>query len=174
MRLFTLTIAIFFAFAGKSQEIDFGMRLQKTHKMYWETGISVGYSFKNFKPSQFYVGFEYVTSRLGSALGSNALKQDNFIINSSWYFMKEKDFRLYGRLNIGYFIADYEEEIFSELPNTAVFVAPEFGASYTFKNYPIRLQVGSGYNVEFAEDGYSPGTLQPWYYHFDVHYTLKK
>ena len=43
---------------------------------------------------------------------------------------------------------------------------------YDFQSQPISVGVGSGYYMFLAEEGYSPGTLQPLYYHLDIHYRL--
>ena len=160
------------AIAAQSQDLNVGIRIQKTNGMYWENGISAQYTFTSFKPKQFYVGFDYVTSRLGTAFKSNALKQDNYLLSTSWLFNKNKAYHIVTRLNFGYFIADYEEEIFSQIPNTSFLFSPEIGFSYDFNQIPIRLNLGLGYYILTAEAGYSPGTLQPLYYHFDIYYTL--
>lgn len=160
--------------AVQSQELDLGIRIQKTNGMYWENGISAQYTFAGFKPKQFYVGFDYVTSRLGTAFNSNAIKQDNYLFSGSWLFNKSKDYHLVTRLNFGYFFADYEDNIFSEIPNSSFLFSPEIGFTYNFNKFPIRLNLGLGYYIITADEGYSPGTLQPLYYHLDLYYTLFK
>ena len=170
-------VVLFFslsAFLIQAQTFNAGIRIQKTNGMYWENGITAQYSFKSFAPERLYIGFDYVTSRLGSAMNSNAIKQDNFLVSGSWYFKDPKPFRFHVRLNVGYFISDYEEEIFDEIPNTAFLLSPEIGFNYAFKNVPITLNLGSGYYIDFAKEGYSPGTLQPLYFHLDVNYRIFK
>ena len=162
------------AFLAQAQTFNAGIRVQKTYGMYWENGITAQYSFKDFAPERLYLGFDYVTSRLGSAMGSNAIKQDNFLLSGTWYFKEPKPFRFHVRLNVGYFVSDYEEEIFDDIPNTAFLMSPEIGINYAFKNYPIVLNFGTGYYVDFAKEGYSPGTLQPLYFHLDVNYKIFK
>ncbi len=162
------------SFTGISQNFNAGIRIQKTNGMYWENGISFQYSFKNLKTDQLYFGFDYVTTRWGSAMGSNALKQDNYLFSSSWAFRKEKSFRPIVRLNIGYLNVDFEEEIFESLPHSAFLLSPEFLVSYAFKNIPVSIHLGSGYYIDFAEEGHSPGTFQPLYYHLNIYYTLLK
>jgi len=174
MKKAILLLFAFYSFGIQAQSFNAGIRIQKTHKMYWENGFSLQYSFKDFAPDRLYIGFDYVTSRLGSAMGSNAIKQDNFLLSGTWYFKDPKPFRFHVRLNVGYFYSDYEEEVFDELPNTAFLLSPEIGFNYTFKNIPVALNLGSGYYIDFAKAGYSPGTLQPLYYHLDVFYTIFK
>lgn len=142
--------------------------------MYWENGIAVQYSFAKFKPAQFFIGFDYVTSRLGSAYNSNAIKQDNYIFSASWLFNKSKTYHFVSRINAGYFYSDLEEDIFDEIPNTAFLFSPEIGFTYSPKKVPISLNIGTGYYIITEKEGYSPGTLQPLYFHFDIYYTLFK
>lgn len=155
-----------------AQNLNLGVKFQKTHSLYWENGLSVQYSFKSFKPDQFYIGVDYVTSRLGSAISSNALKQDNMVASLAWHFRKNKSFRIITKLNLGIFKADLEEEIFSELPSGTTIIAPELGVSYDFKNYPIKLNLGLGFNANITNGGQSPGTQQPLFYHLSIFYKL--
>lgn len=174
MRKIVLIAFSLMAFTAYTQTFNAGIRIQKTNQMYWENGFSLQYSFQDFAPERLYIGFDYVTSRLGSAIGSNALKQDNYIVSGTWFFKEPKPFRFHVRLNVGYFYSDYEEAIFDDVPNTAFLLSPEIGVNYAFKELPISLSLGSGYYIDFAKGGYSPGTFQPLYYHFDIYYTIFK
>jgi hypothetical protein len=167
-------IFIFCCAVTQAQTLKVGSRIQKTQNMYWENGLSAQYSFENFKPNQFFVGFDFVSSRLGSAFNSNAIKQDNYLLSASWHFNKNKLYHLVTRLNVGYFYSDLEEDIFKEIPNTAFLFSPEIGFSYDFRKLPISLNVGTGYYIITEKEGYSPGTLQPLYFHFDIYYTFTK
>jgi len=142
--------------------------------MYWENGITAQYAFTNFKPKQFLVGFDYITSRLGTAFNSNAIKQDHYLISGSWLFNKRKPYHFVIRLNMGYFYSDLEEETFNEIPNTSFLFSPEVGFTYEFRELPVKLNAGTGYYILGKKDGYSPGTLQPLYYHLDIYYVLFK
>ena len=171
---FLLVISLLLAVHSKAlaQNLHLGLNFQKTHSMYWENGITVQYSFSHFKPEQLYVGVSYNSSRLGSALGSNALKQDSYRAFASWYLGKEKKLRIPLVLNIGYFRADLEYEFFNDLPNVAFLLSPEFGLSYSFRKLPLDLQLSAGYNINLQEEGQSPGTLQPLYYRLSLFYPL--
>lgn len=155
-----------------AQNLNIGIKFQKTHSMYWENGIAAQYSFPNFKPGQFYVGVDYITSRLGSAINSNALKQDSFIASAAYYFRKDKPLHITTKLNMGFFSVDLEEEIFNELPHTDFLLSPEVGLSYDFKKFPIIVNLGTGYNIGLKEEGESPGTLQPFFYNLTIYYKL--
>lgn len=172
--LIMLTLSINSNNSAYGQQLKIGARIQKTHTLYWENGISAQYSFVNFRPNQFVVGFDYVTSRLGTAYQSNAIKQDNYLFSASWVFIRNKPFHLTTRVNSGYFYSDLEEEIFKEIPHTAFLFSPEIGLQYNFQDLPFSLNLGSGYYIITAKEGHSPGTLQPLYYHFDLYYTLLK
>ncbi|WP_310558307.1 hypothetical protein [Flavobacterium sp.] len=174
MKKLLIVSLILCSIIAQSQTIKVGVRLQKTQEMYWENGISTQYSFAKFKPNQFFIGFDYVTSRLGSACSSNAIKQDNYIFSGSWLFNKNKPYHFVTRLNLGYFYSDLESDIFKDVPNTSFLFSPELGFTYDFKKVPISLNLGTGFYVITAKEGYSPGTLQPLYFHFDIYYKLFK
>lgn len=174
MKKLLLTLFILQTGFVQSQKINVGIRIQKTQNMYWENGVSLQYAFKKFKPKQFYLGFDIVSSRLGSALGSNAIKQSHFLFSGNWNFIPDQPYHFITRLNIGYFHSDLEYEIFDEIPNTAFLLSPEIALGYTFSQFPMALQLGSGYYIDFAKPGYSPGTLLPLYYHLDLYYTINK
>lgn len=175
MKKHLLSVFLLFTFASLfGQNLNLGIKLQKTHSLYWENGITARYSFENFKPDQFYIGFDYVTSRLGSAFASNAIKQDNLIGSIGWHFRKGKPFRIITKINFGILKADLEEDIFSELPNSATLLSPEIGVSYRLKNYPIIANFGLGFNFNQAEEAKSPGTFQPLFYHLSFYYSFQK
>jgi hypothetical protein len=173
--LLLLLCVLFFGVGLKAQNLDVGIRIQKTHGMYWENGITAQYTIEKFKPDNFYIGLSYVSSRLGTAMSSNALKQDNYIFNTGWNFGKEvKPLRFHARLNFGYFHAEQVSDIFKDVPNTAFLFSPEIGLKYTFSQLPLTLNLGSGYYLLTGEGADSPGTLQPLYYHLDVTYQIFK
>jgi len=169
-----LTLLSFFLIiiCTQAQTLKVGVRIQKTQQMYWENGISSQYTFAKFKPNQFYVGFDYVTSRLGSAYNSNAIKQDTYLFSGSWLFNKSKPYHIVTRLNMGYFYSDLEEDIFKDVPNSSFLFSPEVGFTYDIKKVPISLNFGTGFYIITAKEGYSPGTLQPLYFHLDLYYRL--
>lgn len=174
LKLMPSLIFIFFVSITQAQTLKVGPRIQKTQNMYWENGISAQYSFANFKPNQFFVGFDFVSSRLGTAFSSNAIKQDSYLLSGSWHFNKKKPYHFVTRLNLGYFYSDLEEDMFNEIPNTAFLFSPEIGFAYDFRKLPISLNAGTGYYIITEKEGYSPGTLQPLYFHLDIYYTFTK
>lgn len=154
--------------------LDVGIRVQKTLNLYWENGISAQFSHKNLKPDQLYFGISYASSRLGTALNSNAIKQDNFLFSSSWFFKKEKALRPMTRMNLGYFIADYESSIFDMLPNSSILLSPEIGLMYANKKQPVKVILGFGYNLITGDGTKGAGTIYPLFTQTTVSWTILK
>jgi hypothetical protein len=148
---------------------DVGLRFQKTVDLYYENGITGQYYFTN----QVVFGASYITSQLGSAMGSNAIKQDNYILSGSYFFRPKKLLQTFLRLNTGYFTADYESNIFKNLQNSSALLSLDGGLLYSFKT-PIKLNLSLGYNV-FTGDGVNgAGTLYPVFFQTSVMWNLKK
>ena len=154
-------------------EIKTGIRIQKAQKLYWENGFGFDFTSPKIANNKIHIGFSYVTTRLGSAMGTNAIKQDNFLLNFGYHFRHQKKLQPFFRLNTGYFYADYESEIFDALPNTALILAVDTGVSYEF-NSPISINLSAGYNLSAGNGIEGPGTLYPVFYQLSVFYTLFK
>jgi hypothetical protein len=154
-------------------ELKGGIRIQKTQKLYWENGVSFDFTSPKIWDRRIHLGASYVTSRLGSAMGSNAIKQDNFLISTGYHFRHKKDLQPFARLNMGYFHADYEDAIFDVLPNKAFLLSLDAGLSYEFKA-PITLNLSAGYNLNSGTGTAGPGTLFPVFYQMSVYYTILK
>ena len=167
----SLFFLILFGAAGiKAQDFKIGIKFQKTHSLYWENGVSAQYSFVKIRPGQLYVGLDILSSRLGSALGSNALKQNTYLGSLSYYFRKNKAFKIITKVNAGFFKVDLGNELFNELPDTALLLSPELGLVYDFKHKLLSLNLGAGLNVNTKTEGESPGTLQPLFYNLTMFY----
>ena len=151
--------------------LDVGWRFQKTVNLYFESGVSIKYSHKNLSADKLYFGFDYVTSRLGSATNSNAIVQDQFLFSGSWYFRPKKTFRPLLRLNVGYFVASYKEEMFDVLPNSSFLLSPEIGASFETK-LPLKFVINMGYNIITGNGITGPGTLYPLYFQTTVSWNI--
>ena len=161
--IFTLCILITTHEASAQKPIlDAGLRFQKTIGLYWENGISFQYSMNRFKRDRFYLGVSYVTSRLGSAINSNAISQDNYLFNISWYFGNRKKFRSLIRMNVGYFKADYEDPVFDVLDNSSLLLSPEFGFALR-TNSPFKIMATVGYNLITGNGEEGAGTLYPMF-----------
>jgi hypothetical protein len=161
--LFALVLCSSFHSRAQHSILDLGLRIQKTPNLYNENGISAAYSHKNLKPDRLYFGLAYVSSRLGTASGSNAIKQDNFLLSSAYYFRRDHHFRPLLKINTGYFSASYGEPMFDDLPNSSLLLSSEAGISYQ-TNIPLKAAASLGYNFITGDGVNGPGTLYPVFY----------
>jgi hypothetical protein len=150
-----------------------GIRIQKAQKLYWENGFSFDFATPKIADSRVHFGLSYVTSRLGSAMGSNAIKQDNYLASAGYHFRHQKHLQPFIRLNTGYFHADYEERIFDVLPNSAFLISADAGLCYEFR-IPFTVSLSAGYNLKSGSGTFGPGTLYPFYYQMSIYYTIFK
>jgi hypothetical protein len=157
---------------AQNSVLDLGARLQKDIGLYYENGISINYSDKGLKPDRWYFGFSYFSSRLGTAINSNAIKQDNFLLSTSYYFKQNHALRPFVRLNAGYFSANYGSPIFDVLPSKTYLLSPEVGLSYKTK-LPLKIALSLGYNTNTSNgDNGVPGTIYPFYYQLTLSWNI--
>lgn len=176
-------LLIFFAICVQAQSSDTiegwlgdlkgGVRIQKAHRFYWENGVSLDFASPKIAKGRIHFGLSYVTSRLGSALGSNAIKQDNYLFSTGHHFRQNKRFQPFARLNMGYFRADYEVALFDVLPNQAMLISLDGGLCYEFK-IPLTVSLSGGYNFISGNGIDRPGTLYPFFYQLNLFYTIFK
>ena len=153
--------------------LDVGLRLQKTINLYNENGLSVQYSHPTLCYDKLYFGLSYVTSRLGTAFNSNAIKQDNYILSGTWMFRPQHVVRPFARLNTGYFHADYEYAIFDDLDNNSMLLSPEGGVCFE-THLPLKISLSMGYNVITGNGVNGAGTLFPLYLQTTLSWNLFK
>lgn len=156
---------------SQEKELDIGLRFQKSINLYYENGVTLQYSDERLLSNRVFIGLSYLSSRLGSAMGSNAIRQDNFLISGTWMFRPGRSIQPFLRLNTGYFIADYEDPVFDMLPNSSVLLSPETGVSYRF-NFPLKAGISLGYNVITGDGVEGPGTLYPLYVQTSVTWNI--
>ncbi len=156
-----------------SYELGIGLVSQQTLKLYSENGIGIDFAADFLLNRHLHVKLSYITSRLGSALGSNAIKQDSYLLGLDWRFRAQHPFQLFAGITTGYFMANYEESIFNSLPSKSIMVAPEFGVVYKFQ-FPLSVGLTGGYNVINGNGINVPGTLFPVYARLSVLYDLGK
>jgi hypothetical protein len=153
--------------------LDVGVRLQKSVNLYAENGITAQYTHPKLASKRLYFGLSYVTSRLGTALGSNAIKQDNFLASASWHFRPNWLVRPVAKINVGYFAADYGSSLFDALPKTSLLASPEFGLCYC-PNFPLKINASIGYNLITGDGLTGPGTLYPVFLQTSVTWNILK
>lgn len=151
--------------------LDVGARLQKTVNLYSENGVAVNYSAKGLLADKLYFGASYATSRLGTAFNSNAIKQDNVLISAGWYFRRDHVIRPFIRVNGGYFLADYREKIFDELPRSSPLLSSDLGISFQTGS-PVKIATSLGYNFITGNGLSGPGTLYPVFYQVTVSWNI--
>lgn len=180
-KIFSITL-LFFLIMGVNAQSDTiakerlrvvkaGVRIQKTQKLYWENGFTVDMTCSGLLNYHLHFGLSYVTSRLGSAMGSNAIKQDNIIFSPTYQFRPTKHLQPFGRVNLGYFYADYEDPIFDVLPNKAFIFGLEAGLIYEF-SIPLTIGLSAGYTFTAGNGTSGPGTLYPIFYQLSMYYTV--
>jgi hypothetical protein len=149
--------------AAQGRILDAGIRFQQTINLYNENGFALAMSPAKKRHDKLYFGFSYVTSRLGSAINSNAIKQDNILLSAAWLLRRNHIIRPFGRLNAGFFNASYGNKLFEDLPHTSPLVSPELGISFE-TNLPLKISTSLGYNLITGDGTSGPGTLFPAYY----------
>ncbi len=170
------TIFLLFAFlisaqTTKQQNLKAGIVLQKTQSLYWENGVGFDYSSANILDNKIHFKATFLSSRLGSAFNSNAIKQDNFIVGADWRFRSKKDFQILVGLNTGVFKAHYDDPIFDDLPSSSIMLSAETGLVYQFK-FPLSAMLTVGYNLRNGDGAVIPGTLFPVFYKLGLYYSL--
>lgn len=153
-------------------EVSPGIRLQKTHQLYWENGVTLDYTHDRLLDRQVHVGLTFISSRIGAAWNSNALKQDHYMIYGAWVFRRNRLLQPAVRVNTGYFFADYEAKLFDDLTNTSMLLSAETGFIINaYESLGISLMLG--YNFITGNGRRGAGTLFPLFYHFSISWTLK-
>ncbi len=113
-----------------------------------------------------------ITSRLGSALNSNAIKQESYTIGADWRFFNSKAFQLSTGVNGGIFKADYEDIQFESLTNKSGLTQMEVGLHHQF-NIPINLSASVVYNIINSDGTQGAGTLFPLSYQVKLYYRFQ-
>ncbi|WP_157433390.1 hypothetical protein [Adhaeribacter aquaticus] len=147
------------------------MRFQKTLNLYHENGFSFQYGNPAVLNKHITVGLTYVSSRLGSAIRSNAIKQDNLFLSGSYNFRVNRTIQPLLRANVGLFRADYESAIFKDLANSSPLLSTEFGLAIPLHNR-LKFESALGYNLITGDGSDSPGTLYPIFYHLSIYWNL--
>lgn len=146
-----------------------GIRLQKNHNFYFENGVTIEYTQQKYLNKKIYIGLSYFTSRFGTAINSNAIKQDNYLLQVGYHFRNDKIICPVLQINTGYFYADYGSPVFDILPNTSMLLSIEPGIFLNFK-YPIKSKISLGYNVMTGNGISGAGTLFPLFFQCSIYY----
>lgn len=156
---FTCLSAIPGSSFAQQRVLDVGIRVQKAVNLYYENGFTIQYSSDALAAERVYFGFSYVSSRLGTAIGSNAIQQDNFLFSTSYFFRPGHLIRPIVRLNTGYFSAPLDP-IFDDLPQSSMLLSSEAGICID-PQVPLKITSSIGYNFITGDGINGPGTLYP-------------
>ena len=158
---FIIFLFLFFAIDVRAQHdnISIGTRFQQALNMYNENGIVIEYHSKNILNDQLFFGASYISSRFGSAFTSNAIIQDNILLNSTYVFSASSLSPLI-RLNAGYCLADYKSSLFDDIDASMPLLSIEIGARYGF-DFPLKVQTALGYNFITSDGSSGIGTVYP-------------
>jgi hypothetical protein len=173
-----LFLVVFLPFIGIkaqekiSRELSGGVVFQKTQNLYIENGVGLDYTCNRLLKKKIHIKATYLSSRLGSAIGSNALKQDNFILGADYRFFSDKQLQLIAGLNTGLFTVDYENNVFNDLPSSSLLLAIETGLNYKFKQLPLSASLSVGYNLRNGNGVDIPGSLFPVFYKLGFMYRI--
>lgn len=168
-----LILSFFFTFIGYTNaQLSVGIVSQKTQKLYWENGVGVDYTSDLLLGKKIHLKAAFVTSRLGTVLGTNAIKQESFTVGADWRFFSEKPLQLFAGLNAGYFMAHYDDPQFDVIPSKSPLVQFESGLAYRF-TFPLTLSASFGYNFINSNGEQGPGTLFPVFYQLKAYYRIK-
>ena len=173
IKLSVLAILCTGLLAGSSNaqvhSFDAGLRFQKSAGLYYENGLTGQYQLTN----RWVIGASYISSRLGSAISSNAIKQDNMILSGSYLFRPGKSLKPFMRANAGYFMADYGDAMFDDLPQSSAIASADAGLVYSFKN-PLKINFSLGYNAITGSGDEGAGTLYPIFYQTSITWNFAK
>lgn len=170
--MFFISYGTIYAQFTKNYELNAGLVFQKAQKLYWENGIGADYTSDYLLQKKIHLKAAFVTSRLGSALGSNAIKQEEYIVGADWRFFPARPYQIFAGLNTGYFQAHYDDPKFDVLPSSSMLLQFESGLVYHF-NFPISVAASFGYNFISGDGVKGPGTLFPVFYQLKAYYRFK-
>jgi hypothetical protein len=153
--------------------LDMGLRFQKSVGLYYENGITAQYTGEKLARQRLYFGLSYITSRLGTALSTNALRQDNILTSATFLFWPKSLIRPLVRGNLGYFTAYLGDSMFDDLPNKSLLASGEGGLCLC-PDFPLKLYTSIGYNLITGNGIKGPGTLYPVFIQTSITWNILK
>ena len=103
-------LAVSFCPAKDTGHFRAGFKFQKTYNLHYENGLELGYTHEKLWGHRIQFQLSYVTSRLGSAIGSNTEPQDYYQFSSGLHFRPLKIFDPYLQVNLGYYHYSIDED----------------------------------------------------------------
>ena len=148
-----------------------GLRFEKAAGFYWYNGITAEYASQKIWKQKIGFGFNFISSRFGSALSSNAIPFYEIDLSGIYYFRRSKDLKPSVRLNAGYAHANFGSDIFNSIPDHSFIISIEAGVSYDF-HFPIRIALSGGYNLITGNGITGLSTIFPLYAQCSVFYSI--
>jgi hypothetical protein len=157
---------------AQQTHIELGLRSQKSFGLYLENGLVAQFSSDSIAHNRLYLGIGYISSRLGSAIGTNAIKQDNYQVWLSYYFKEGHKLQPFVSLGSGFFNADYESDDFAVLDQSSLLLSTTAGLEFTTP-FRLKMNLALGYNLISGNGLDGPGTLYPVFAQLNFYYRLK-
>lgn len=85
-----------------------GLRIQKTHNYHYHNGLFFTWSHDKVLKNHLGLGLSYISSRLGSGIGSMAIDEDYYLAQTMWNFRPGKKINPFARFDMGYYWFDDE------------------------------------------------------------------
>jgi hypothetical protein len=149
-----------------------GLKFQKTVNLYYENGLELGYTHDLLWKRRIQFGLSYVTSRLGSAMGRNALKQDNYVLSTGLHFRPVKLVDPFVQINLGYFYYDTEIPEFNFLDNHSMIFSFVSGVKFNIDPKLGGVYIDLGYNFITGKEGEGAGTLYPMFFNLGLVFNI--
>lgn len=155
-----------------NHELMAGLRFQRYAGFYWVNGLSLEFRSDKVWKHKMGLAINYQSSRLGTALASNAIPYSEINLSAIRYFRTSRSLQPLLRFNAGFAIADYGSAEFSSIPNKSALASLEFGAAYLWKS-PLRVTLSFGYNIITGNGVSGLGVLYPLYAQASVFYRIR-
>jgi hypothetical protein len=170
--VFACTFSLFAFSQDSTYSLEAGIRCKKFTGFYWENGVTAEFKSEKIANKKITFGLNVVSSRLGSAINSNALATLETELSAIYYFRFSKDFQPLVRLNAGMAHVNYGSPIFDDLQKNAPLLSLEVGLSYKLPAN-LRVAISGGYNLFTGNGSKGLGTVYPIFGLFSVFYKIK-
>jgi hypothetical protein len=155
-----------------SNQLEIGSLFQKSYHFYWENGITATYRPANIMNSRLGIGLNILSSKLGSALGTNAIRQNQILVFGQYDFRPGKSIRPFVQANFGYIKAQFDQLKFSDLELQSLLMSINAGVAGTIKENWI-LKGSQGYNIIGSNGRSGLATIYPFIFHLSAQYIIK-
>jgi hypothetical protein len=168
-RNFAILLLLALGLAWSSDfQCSVGPRFEKTIDLFWENGAEVACSSSSILWSHLGMGASITSTRIGSAFESNALQQEQYLLNARWIFRPQKRVEPYVGINAGWFWLNVENEaLFGWMPHSAPLFAVGAGTSANIFG-PVWCSLGVDYHLITGDGNSGPGSLYPCILHASI------